>query len=79
MANKLKNKKPVVKTPAKPMTQDGEEAVRKNRPDLSGSNVPPSRKDVVNSETARVLRDADAGKNLLDYASLEDMFKDVGM
>ena len=33
-----------------------------------------SKKDVVNAETARVLRDADAGKNLLNYASFEYAF-----
>jgi hypothetical protein len=38
-----------------------------------------SGKDVVNAETAQVLRDADAGKNLLKYASLEDIFKDLYM
>ena len=79
MANKVKNKKPVVKTPAKPMTEGGEDVSAKESAILNGSSVPSSRKDVVNSETARVLRDADAGKNLLDFASLEDMFKDFGM
>jgi hypothetical protein len=79
MANKVKNKKPVVKTPAKPMTDDGGGVSAEESAVSNGSNVRSSRKDVVNSETARVLRDADAGKNLLDYASLEDMFKDLGM
>jgi hypothetical protein len=79
MANKLKNKKPAVQTPANPMAEDGGDASAKESAVLNGSNVPSSRKDVVNTETARVLRDADAGKNLLDYTSLEDMFKDLGM
>jgi len=79
MANKAKNKKPVVKTPANPMTEGGEDVSAKESATLNGNNVPSSKKDVVNAETARVLRDADAGTNLLDYASLEDMFKDLGM
>ncbi len=33
----------------------------------------------VNAETAKVLRDADAGKGLLDYPSLEAMFEDLGI
>jgi hypothetical protein len=32
-----------------------------------------------NAETAQVLRDADAGKNLLHYSSLEAMFEDLGI
>ena len=34
---------------------------------------------IVNAETAKVLRDAEAGKNLLDYPSLEAMFEDLGI
>lgn len=79
MANKLKNKKPVVKTPAKPIAEDGGDVSAKESAVLNSSNVPSSRKDVVNSETTRALCDADAGKNLLNYASQEDMFKDLGM
>jgi hypothetical protein len=33
----------------------------------------------VNAETAKVLRDAEAGKNLLHYPSLEAMFEDLGI
>jgi hypothetical protein len=32
-----------------------------------------------NAETAQVLRDAEAGKNLLSYPSLEAMFEELGM
>ena len=42
--------------------------------------APRSRKDtIVNAETARVLRDAEAGKNLLHYPSVEAMFEDLGI
>jgi len=34
---------------------------------------------VPNAETARVLREARDGKNLLHYESLEEMFKDLGI
>jgi hypothetical protein len=40
----------------------------------------PSRKGTTfNAETAEVLRDAEAGKNLLHYPSLEAMFEDLGL
>ena len=32
-----------------------------------------------NAETAKVLREAREGKNLLHYESLEEMFKDLGI
>jgi len=38
-----------------------------------------SKKHVFNAETAQVLRDAEAGKNLIQYASLEEMFEDLGI
>ena len=34
---------------------------------------------VPNAETAKVLREAREGKNLLRYKSLEEMFKDLGI
>jgi hypothetical protein len=34
---------------------------------------------VPNDETIRVLRDIEAGKGLLRYESLEEMYKDLGM
>ncbi len=34
---------------------------------------------VPNAETAKVLREAREGKNLLHYESLEEMFKDLGI
>jgi len=34
---------------------------------------------VPNAETAKVLREAREGKNLLHYESLDEMFKDLGI
>jgi hypothetical protein len=34
---------------------------------------------IPNAETAKVLREAREGKNLLRYESLEEMFKDLGI
>ena len=34
---------------------------------------------IPNAETAKVLREAREGKNLLHYDSLEEMFKDLGI
>jgi hypothetical protein len=34
---------------------------------------------VPNAETARILREAEEGKNLLKYANLEEMFEDLGI
>lgn len=34
---------------------------------------------VPNAETARVLREAEQGKNLVTYANLEEMFEDLGI
>lgn len=48
-------------------------------PAPDGGDAPSSKKDVFNAETAKVLRDAEAGKNLLTYRSLEDMFNDLGI
>jgi hypothetical protein len=43
-----------------------------------GKKAPRPRDAPFNAETAQVLRDADAGKNLLSYPSLEAMFEDLG-
>jgi hypothetical protein len=37
------------------------------------------KKTTFNEETAQVLRDAEAGKNLLHYLSVEAMFEDLGL
>ena len=34
---------------------------------------------IPNARTRKTLRDADAGKNLIDYPSLEAMFEDLGI
>jgi hypothetical protein len=78
MANKLVNKKPDGKKSVAMTTDsaDDDNIIGHGSIDRSKRS---SRKDVVNAKTAKVLRDADAGKNLLNYDSLEDMFKDLGM
>ena len=43
------------------------------------SKVLPSKKRAFNAETVQVLRDAECGKNLIHYASLEEMFQDLGI
>jgi hypothetical protein len=50
------------------------------KPGSGAKNARRSRKGTtVNAETAKVLRDAEAGKNLLHYPSLEAMFEDLGI
>ena len=39
------------------------------------SKSPQPKKAPFNAETAKVLRDADAGKDLVHYSSLEEMFE----
>ena len=59
---------------------NGPTAVAKAKPELKAGNKAPRNKDApFNAETAQVLRDADAGKNLLHYPSLEAMFEDLGI
>jgi hypothetical protein len=49
----------------------------------SKAKGPKGRRDteghVPNEETIKVLRDIEAGKGLLRYDSLEEMYKDLGM
>jgi hypothetical protein len=45
----------------------------------AGKKSPRKKAAPFNEETAQVLRDADAGKNLLHYPSLEAMFEDLGI
>ena len=50
------------------------------KPAPKAEKAPRSRKGTtVNAETAKVLRDAETGKNLLHYPSLEAMFEDLGI
>jgi hypothetical protein len=68
---------------AAPMKEDaanGPAAVAGAKPATEAKKAPRPRKGtVVNAETAEVLRDAEAGKNLLHYPSLEAMFEDLGI
>ena len=45
----------------------------------AGKKAPRKTDAPFNAETAQVLRDADAGKNLVHYPSLEAMFEDLGI
>jgi hypothetical protein len=45
----------------------------------SGKKVRRDKDAPFNAETAQVLRDVDAGKNLVHYPSLEAMFEDLGI
>jgi len=78
MANKLK-KKAVVKTSAKPTTEDGVETTAEKATNLNGGDAESSKKDVFNAETAQVLRDTAAGKNLTRYVDEDDLFRKLGI
>lgn len=66
-------------TPAKAAT-NGPTAPAGARTGVKTKMTPRPRKGTtVNAETAKVLRDAEAGKNLLHYPSLEAMFEDLGI
>ena len=56
-----------------PLSQGGGSRAKgsKSRRDTEGH--------VPNDETIKVLRDIEAGKGLLRYESLEEMYKDLGM
>ena len=59
---------------------NGPAAVAKAESQSKAGKKAPRNKDApFNAETAQVLRDADAGKNLLHYPSLEAMFEDLGI
>jgi hypothetical protein len=90
MATKLTPKKsggakPAPKKKVSPNKATPKAAVPDRRPASAkaksmpkAEKTPPSRKDApFNAETAQVLRDAEAGKDLLDYPSLEAMFEDL--
>jgi len=77
MATKLAVTKPVVKKSANVVPE--KIVVAKSQPASKVIKVPRSKKPVVNAETARVLRDADAGKNLSYYADADDLFRKLGI
>jgi hypothetical protein len=68
------------KAPAKKAAANGPAASTGTEPATKAKKAPRPRKgSSVNAETAEVLRDAEAGKNLLHYPSLEAMFEDLGI
>ena len=85
MATKLTTKKPGGEKPAAKKVARRirrRRTARRRPPGPSPHRRPrrhPIRKAHFNAETAQVLRDADAGKNLLHYPSLEAMFDDLGI
>jgi hypothetical protein len=81
MATKLTPKKSGGKEPtAKKAAANGPATSAKAKPANKAKATPRSRKGTTaNAETAKVLRDAEAGKNLLHYPSLEAMFEDLGI
>jgi hypothetical protein len=86
VATKLTPKKPggekpaAKKAPAKKAAANGPAVSAQPKPATKAKKAPRPRKGTtVNAETAQVLRDAEAGKNLLHYPSLEAMFEDLGI
>jgi hypothetical protein len=86
MATRLTPKKPegektaAEKASSKTGAPSGPVASAQAEPATKSRKAPRSRKGtIVNAETAQVLRDAEAGKNLLHYPSLEAMFEDLGI
>ena len=87
MATKLTPKKsgrekPAAKKapPGKKVTANRPAAFAGAKPATGAKKAPRPRKGTtVNTKTAEVLRDAEAGKNLLYYPSLEAMFEDLGI
>lgn len=77
---KSESEKPSAKKapPKKKAAANGSAASLQDKPATGAKKRPRSRKGTtVNAETAQVLRDAEAGKNLLHYPSLEAMFEDL--
>ena len=58
---------------------NGPDAVAKAGSGPKGSERPAQEGRSLQRGTAQVLRDADAGKNLLHYPSLTAMFEDLGI
>ena len=79
MANKLKKKKPEVKRSAIAGNEANEPIVTNDQPAAEASAGSTPKKDVFNAETAQVLRDADAGRNLTHYVDEDDLFRKLGI
>lgn len=76
MPKKVSPQKVEVKEPV----SNGPAAVAKAESEPKAGKKSPRKKAApFNEETAQVLRDADAGKNLVHYPSLEAMFEDLGI
>ena len=79
MANKLVKGKPVVKKPATIKTDPKGSVVTNDGVSSTTSDGTIPTKDVFNAETAQVLRDADAGKNLTRSVDEDDLFRKLGI
>jgi len=79
MATNPADTNPVIKKPGTGKKAPEKPAAAKAQTAPKTSRAPTSKKHVVNAETARVLRDADAGKNLTYYADTDDLFRKRGM
>jgi hypothetical protein len=79
MSRKVRKNKPVVKKSATTEIAPIDDATANELPAFNASDDSSSRETVFNAETTRVLRDAEAGKNLIHYATLDEMFEDLGI
>jgi hypothetical protein len=79
MANKLKKKKPEVKKSEIAGTEHKDATVGNDQPAAEAGEVSSLTKDIFNAETAQVLRDADAGRNLTHYVDEDDLFRKLGI
>jgi hypothetical protein len=79
MANRLKKKKPEVRKSAIAGTEPEEATVANDQSIREAGDVSSLSKDVFNAETAQVLRDADAGRNLTHYVDEGDLFRKLGI
>ncbi len=87
-STKEKNVAPEAGAPSTEANQEGKVSNRRDKVALSkdvASNDKATKSartaggHVPNAETAKVLREAREGKNLVHYDSLEEMFKDLGI
>lgn len=79
MANKLVKRKPVLDESAAIKTEPKQPLVTNDEPVSNASDVLAAEKEVFNAETAQVLREADAGKNLTRYVDEDDLFRKLGI
>lgn len=79
MASKLVRGKPVVEKPATIKADPKGAVVTNDGVSSTASDEGTSTKEVFNAETAQVLRDADAGKNLTRSVDEDDLFGKLGI